>query len=73
MEANQIAQLVQDEIRKAVTDSTYTFSPSSRSIYSPENLDPVIKTVVPTATPVRSFLPRVPGMGEAASFNQLLS
>lgn len=73
MEANQIAQLVQDEIRKAVTSSTYTFSPSSRSIYSPENLDPVVKTVVPTATPVRSFLPRVPGMGEAASFNKLTS
>ena len=73
MEANQIAQLVQDEIRKAVTSSTYTFSPSSRSIYSPENLDPVVKTVVPTATPVRGFIPRVGGMGEAASFNKLTS
>ena len=52
MEANQIAQLVQDEIRKAVTQSTYTFSPSDRSIYSPENLDPVVKTVVPTAKPL---------------------
>ena len=73
MEASQIASLVQDEIRKAVTQSTYTFSPSSRSIYSPENLDPVVKTVVPTATPVRGFIPRVGGMGEAASFNKLTS
>ena len=73
MEANQIAQLVQDEIRKAVTQSTYTFSPSDRSIYSPENLDPVVKTVVPTATPVRGFIPRVGGMGEAASFSKLTS
>lgn len=69
----QIAQLVQDEVRKAVTQSTYTFSPSSRSIYSPENLDPVIKTLVPTATPVRGALNRKPGMGEAASFKKLVS
>lgn len=72
-DAAAIAQLVQDEVRKAVTDSTYTFSPSSRSIYSPENLDPVVKTVVPTATPVRAQLPRVGGKGEAASFNKLTS
>ncbi len=72
-DAAQIAQLVQDEVRKAVTAGTYTFSPSSRSIYSPENLDPVVKTVVPTATPVRRALPRKPGMGEAASFNKLTS
>lgn len=60
-------------MRKAVTQSSYTFSPTSRSIYSPENLDPVVKTLVPTATPVRNALPRTEGMGEAASFNKLTS
>lgn len=73
MDAAALSQQIQDEVRKAVTQSTYSFSPSDRSIYSPENLDPVVKTVVPTATPVRNFLPRVPGMGEAASFNKLTS
>jgi len=73
MDAAALSQQIQDEVRKAVTQSTYSFTPSDRSIYSPENLDPVVKTVVPTATPVRSFLPRVSGMGEAASFNKLVS
>lgn len=73
MDSVQLTQEVLDEIRKAVTQSTYSFSPSDRSIYSPENLDPVVKTVVPTATPVRAFLPRVNGMGEASSFNKLTS
>lgn len=73
MDAAALSQQIADEVRKAVTQSTYSFSPSDRSIYSPENLDPVVKTVVPTATPVRRFLPRVPGMGEAASFNKLTS
>lgn len=73
MDAEAIAQSIQDEVRKAVTQSTYTFSPTSRSIYSPENLDPVIKTVVPTATPVRNVLARVPGKGEATGFQMLTS
>ncbi len=73
MEPEAIAQLVQDELRKAVTQTTYTFDPVQRSIYSPENLDPVVKLVVPTATPVRNFVPRVPGSGEAASFNMITS
>lgn len=73
MDAAALSQQIQDEVRKAVTQSTYSFSPSDRSIYSPENLDPVVKTIVPTATPVRSALPRVSGMGEAASFNKLTS
>ncbi len=73
MDASLTAQEVQDMINKAVIGSTYQFTPSDRSIYSPENLDPVIKTVVPTATPVRNILPRVPGAGQAASFNKLTS
>lgn len=73
MDAEALSQQISDEVRKAVTQSTYSFSPSDRSIYSPENLDPVVKTIVPTATPVRAQLPRKPGMGEAASFNKLTS
>ena len=67
------AQEVQEMINKAVTSGTYTFDPPSRSIYSPENLDPVVKTLVPTATPVRNILPRVPGAGQATGFNKLTS
>lgn len=73
MDAADISQQIQDEVQKAVTQSSYTFSPSTRSIYSPENLDPVVKTLVPTATPVRNVLPRTEGRGEAASFNKLTS
>lgn len=64
---------IQEEVQKAITTSTHTFSPSSRSIFSPENLDPVIKLLVPTATPVRGVLPRTSGMGEAASWKKLTS
>lgn len=67
------AQEVQDMINKAVTQGTYTMDPAARSIYAPENLDPVVKTVVPTAAPVRNILPRTPGAGQAATFNQLTS
>lgn len=74
MDAAQVSQLIQDEIRKvAVSTSTYTFNPGSRSIYSPENLDPVVRVLVPTSTPVRGELPRDPGMGEAAEFNMITS
>ena len=67
------AQEVQEMINKAVTASTYTMDPSSRSIYSPENLDPTVKVIAPTTTPVRNELPRKQGAGEAATFNQLTS
>ena len=73
MDASELSQQIQDEVRKAVTQSSYQFTPTDRSIYSPENLDPVVKTLVPTATPVRNVLPRSEGRGEAASFNKLTS
>lgn len=74
MNREEVSAQIQAEIQKAaVTASTYTFSPSSRSIYSPENLDPVIRVMVPTATPVRNILPREKGMGEAATWNMITS
>ena len=66
----EISTAIQDEVRKAVTASTYTMDPAARSIFAPENLDPVIKLLVPTATPVRNVLPRTPGMGQAASWRK---
>lgn len=67
-----LAQL-NDTITKAVTNSTYTMSPPSRSIYSPENLDPTIKHVVPMKAPVRNILPRSKGFGQVATWRKLTS
>ncbi len=65
---------IKDAIQKAaVTNSTYTQSPATRSIFAPENLDPVIKLIPPTATPVRSLFPRTKGFGQAAAWKKLTS
>ena len=66
----QIGEYVQ---KSAVTTGTYTFSPSSRSIFVAENLDPVIKLIVPTATPIRNLLPRSQGRGQASAWHRLTS
>lgn len=73
MNPEEVSKQIQEEVRKAVTATTYTMDPPSRSIYAPENLDPVVKLLVPTATPVRNILPRVPGMGQAAGWNAITS
>ena len=65
---------VKDLLHKAaVTNATYTFSPATRSIFSPENLDPVVKIIPPTAAPVRAMLPRSKGYGQAAAWKKLTS
>ena len=65
---------VKDALAKAaVTNATYTQSPATRSIFSPENLDPVIKLITPTATPVRSLFPRTRGFGQAAAWKKMTS
>lgn len=69
----EVLNLVQDEVKKAITTGTYTFSPPSRSIFSPENLDPEIKVLVPVAAPVRRILPRTAGYGQATGWQQLTS
>lgn len=73
MDFENIQKEIQDAVQKAVTQSTYTMDPPARSIYAPENLDPVVKILVPTATPVRNLIPRSPGMGQAAGWNAITS
>lgn len=71
---NDALTQVKDAVAKAaVVNSTYPFSPAARSIFAPENLDPVIKLMVPTATPVRSMFPRTKGFGQAAAWKKLTS
>lgn len=70
----QTLEMVAEAIRKAaVTTGTYSFSPSTRSIFTAENLDPVTKLIVPTATPVRSLIPRKTGKGQATAWKKLTS
>lgn len=64
---------VNDLISKAVINTTYTMSPPSRSIYSPENLDPSIKHLVPMTAPVRNLLSRKAGFGQVATWRKLTS
>lgn len=73
-DTDTIVSEVMDQLKKAaVINSTYTFTPSVRSIYSPENLDQVIKTLVPVTAPVRGILPRKAGLGQAAGWFKLTS
>lgn len=63
---------IKDQLSKAaVTNATYTQTPAVRSIFAPENLDPIIKLFPPTATPVRSLMPRTKGFGQAAAWKKL--
>lgn len=65
---------IKDAISKsAVTNATYAFSPAARSIFAPENLDPVVKIIPPTATPVRALFPRTKGFGQASAWKKLTS
>jgi len=70
-----IAEAMKTEsMRKAtITTGTYEFSPSDRSIFVAENLDPIIKLIVPMATPIRSLLPRVSGSGQATAWKRMTS
>jgi len=73
-EIEQTLAELKDVVQKAaVTNSTYTQSPATRSIFAPENLDPVIKLITPTATPVRSLFPRTQGFGQAAAWKKMTS
>lgn len=65
---------VKDDIMKAAeTVATNTFSPASRSVFSPENLDEKIKFLVPTETPLRNRLPRIAGYGQATAWKTMTS
>jgi len=72
--AEEVLAEVSDAVTKAaVVNSTYTFDPPVRSVFSPENLDPIVRILVPTTAPVRAALPRVAGFGQAAGWNQITS
>lgn len=73
MDYERLLAEIDDHIQKAVTNSTYTMSPPTRSIYAPENLDPKIKVVVPVTAPVRALMPRVQGFGQVATWRKLTS
>lgn len=73
LDTEQVLAQLNDTIQKAVTNSSYTMSPPSRSIYSPENLDPTIKHVIPLKAPVRNILPRSKGFGQVATWRKLTS
>lgn len=73
MDAEKVISQLNDTIQKAVTNTTYTMAPPTRSIYSPENLDPTIKHVVPLKAPVRNIIPRTPGFGQVATWRKLTS
>lgn len=65
---------IKDAIAKsAETNATYTFSPDTRSIFAPENLDEKIKYLVPIDTPLRNRIPRGRGMGQAAAWKKMTS
>lgn len=64
---------IENVMKAAETISTYTFSPESRSVFSPENLEADIKLLVPTDTPLRNRLPRIKGFGEATAWKKLTS
>lgn len=70
---DEVVAELKDTITKAVTNSTYTMSPPTRSIYSPENLDPTIKHVIPLKAPVRNIIPRSAGFGQVATWRKLTS
>lgn len=70
---NVIDQLKDRITKTAVINNTYAFSPATRSIFNPENLDPIVKLMVPTATPIRSLMPRSKGYGQAASWKKMTS
>lgn len=68
-----LLQIKNDILKAAETTSTYTFSPQTRSVFSPENLDERIKFLVPIDTPLRNRIPRVEGSGQAAEWKKLTS
>lgn len=72
--AEKILSQVDDQLNKAaVISSTYTMDPPVRSIFAPENVDEMIKILVPMAAPVRGIIPRSPGLGQAAGWKKLTS
>ena len=68
-----LAQIKDELIKSAETTGSYTHSPQTRSVFSPENLDEKIKFLVPVDTPLRNRIPRVRGKGQVAEWKKLTS
>ena len=68
-----LASIKEELMKAAETKATYTFSPTTRSIFSPENLDEKIKFLVPIDTPLRNRIGRVPGKGQHAEWKRMTS
>jgi len=68
-----LSQIKEQMMKAAETTATYTFSPTTRSIFSPENLDEKIKFLVPIDTPLRNRFPRVRGKGQVAEWKVMTS
>jgi len=59
--------------KAAEVTSTYTHSPQTRSVFSPENLDEKVKFLVPVDTPLRNRFPRIQGKGQVAEWKRMTS
>jgi hypothetical protein len=68
-----LQQIKEDIMKAAEISTTYTHSPQTRSVFSPENLDEKIKFLVPIDTPIRNRIPRVKGKGQIAEWKKLTS
>lgn len=71
---DEALQQIKEQLFKAAeTTSTYTFSPTTRSIFSPQNLDEKVRFLVPIDTPLRNRIPRVPGKGQSTQWKRMTS
>src|SRR3972149_10078732 len=71
---DEALQQIREQLYKAAeTTATYTFSPTTRSVFSPQNLDEKIKFLVPIDTPLRNRFPRVRGKGQMAEWKRMTS
>jgi len=74
IQVDEALNQIKEDLMKAVeTTATYTHSPQTRSVFSPENLDEKIKFLVPVDTPLRNRIPRVRGKGQVAEWKKLTS
>src|SRR3990167_5455359 len=68
-----LQQIRQELMKAAETTGTYSYSPTARSVFSPENLDEKIKFLVPIDTPLINRFPRSKGKGQAADWKVMTS
>lgn len=62
---------VEDLVKATSTNATYAFTPDSRSLFAPENLDPETKEVYLNKIQFRPLIPREAGFGQAAAWTRM--